>query len=306
MWTSYPPTQSVCLVGGCVDTASEDYLGESPCVQNNFHKKRLQHLYKKEKDLDLKLNWPLWLGWGGESVIWDWTFLWTEIAHCSWTGEIAHCCWTGGGATTCDTERAKYHFWYNLEHFTFEILLKIILISTYNWIGMSTITSSSCKKLKTHQKHFLLRPLLSLALSCSNLPCSHPDKVPQNEEQCSVQWYDRIRGDGYDGSIQCSQVSALCADCTSTYTYTYLHLPSWPYISMHLTWQCGVVVDVNIVAPPCTNTNTETISDVTIPILIQTPKNLVWLANEGLTVWLLGMWYLISLHDGIEDIPRAS
>lgn len=59
----------MCLVGGCVDTASEDYLGESPCVQNNFHKKRLQHLYKKEKDLDLKLNWPLLLGWGGESVI---------------------------------------------------------------------------------------------------------------------------------------------------------------------------------------------------------------------------------------------
>ena len=73
----YPaPTQSVCLVGGCVDTASEDYMGESGCVQNIFH---LQHLSgKKEKQhLDLKLGWVG--GWG--SVIWDWTFLWREIVQ---------------------------------------------------------------------------------------------------------------------------------------------------------------------------------------------------------------------------------
>ena len=46
-----------------MDTASEDYMGESGCVQNNFH---LQHLSgKKEKQhLDLKLGWVG--GWVGE------------------------------------------------------------------------------------------------------------------------------------------------------------------------------------------------------------------------------------------------
>ena len=92
VWTSYPPTaQSVCLVGGCVDTASEDYMGESGCVQNNFHN-TLPPLEKKETRLSpLRYEVELAWWWGGESVIWDWTFLWTEIAR-----------WTGG-ATTSDT-----------------------------------------------------------------------------------------------------------------------------------------------------------------------------------------------------------
>ena len=81
VWTSYPPTaQSVCLVGGCVDTASEDYMGESGCVQNKFHN-TLPPLEKKETRLSpLRYEVELAGWWGGESVIWDWTFLWTEIA----------------------------------------------------------------------------------------------------------------------------------------------------------------------------------------------------------------------------------
>ena len=70
--TSFPaPTQSVCLVGGCVDTASEDYMGESGCVQNNFHN-TLPPLEKRETRLcplryEVELAWVV--GWGGESVI---------------------------------------------------------------------------------------------------------------------------------------------------------------------------------------------------------------------------------------------
>lgn len=81
---------------------------------------------------------------------------------------------------------------------------------------------SRCKKRKTHQKHFLLHPLLSPRQSSAQRAVCQCSCVAV--EQCVAvwQWYDQIEGDGYDGSIQCpASVGALCS--VSLY---HLHLAS--------------------------------------------------------------------------------
>ena len=61
----------MCLVGGCVDTASEDYMGESAVCRIIFTLPPLEKIKQETRLCPLRYEVELArvVGWGGESVI---------------------------------------------------------------------------------------------------------------------------------------------------------------------------------------------------------------------------------------------